>query len=164
MIESQKNIRLEGYDQLMDMLDTLPSKVSKKEIIKGLRKASTPIIRDARSRIKGYSKTLAASISVNYVSKVSGLIMVGPRRKFHRVEGERQLKHDPWFAHFVEFGTSGVGKFKNKGRARYRADQPARPFMRPAYDAKKDEALGRFADHLRPIITEHMRKNTRNVT
>ena len=101
------------------------------------------MITSARRRVSQKSKRIARSIRLRQIKsakKVGASIKPGGR--------------DAWFAHFVEFGTSGIikksGGYKResdnpqfawvgkmgKGR-RYRADQKAFPFMRPAIDETK---------------------------
>jgi HK97 gp10 family phage protein len=65
---------------------------------------------------------------------------------------------DPWYAHFVEFGVSGVGRFKKAGRVRYRADQPARPFMRPAFDETKHLVLENIKESFRIALDNFLKR------
>jgi HK97 gp10 family phage protein len=50
---------------------------------------------------------------------------------------------DAYYGRFVEFGTS---------------KSPARPFLRPAFDARSAEALGIFTDKLRDMIEKARRR------
>lgn len=136
---------IEGYKEAKKLLKELDAVTQKKVVLSILRKASKPMISNAKRRIASKSKRIARSIKFRQIrsaKKVSGSIKPGGK--------------DGWFAHFLEFGTSGiikkaggysresdnpafgwVGKL-GKGR-RFRKDQPAFPFMRPAIDATKNE-------------------------
>jgi len=50
---------------------------------------------------------------------------------------------DAYYGRFLEFGTSRM---------------PARPFLRPAFDARSNEALGIFMDRLRENIERARRR------
>jgi len=143
------NIELQGYEQVMQRLDGLERNVNRKLAYQALRKASRILILAARQKIQSYSKTVAKSIAINYQSRHQVLVAVGPKKTKAR---------DPWYAHFIEFGTSGIGRFKRKGRVRYRADQPARPFMRPAYDETQEQILEDFGTSVMEVIDKHVQK------
>jgi HK97 gp10 family phage protein len=114
----------------------------------------------------GYSPTVGKSITVNYESKDGATIAVGPKRKNDKLvylSGDLAMfaagtGRNPWFAHFIEFGTSGIGRFKKKGRTRYREDQPARPFMRPAFEETKEEMMENFKTSVWESITKYLNK------
>lgn len=136
---------IEGYREAKKMLEQLDAVTQKKVVLSILRKASRPMISSARRRVSQKSKRIAKSIRLRQIKsakKVAASIKPGGP--------------DAWFAHFVEFGTSGIikkgGGYKResdnpqfawvgklgKGR-RYRSDQPSFPFMRPAIDETKSQ-------------------------
>lgn len=166
----QPTIKIDGYNELSKLIDGLSASQSKSVVRSALRMASRPIIVSARDKVKGYSKTLASSITVNYQSREGDTIGIGPKKKNQAtISGDGIIgatnKRDPWFAHFVEFGVSGVGRFKRAGKKRYRADQPARPFMRPAFDEKKQEVVENMAQSFRVALQNFLkRQGARNVT
>jgi len=143
------SIDLQGYDEVMKRLSGLEQNVNRRLAYQALRKASRILILAARQKIQSYSKTVAKSIAINYQSRHQVLVAVGPKKTKAR---------DPWYAHFIEFGTSGIGRFKRKGRVRYRADQPARPFMRPAYDETQEQILEDFGTSVMEVIDKHVQK------
>jgi len=143
------SIDLQGYDEVMKRLSGLERNVNRRLAYQALRKASRILILAARQKIQSYSKTVAKSIAINYQSRHQVLVAVGPKKTKAR---------DPWYAHFIEFGTSGIGRFKRKGRVRYRADQPARPFMRPAYDETQEQILEDFGTSVMEVIDKHVQK------
>jgi len=173
-----QGIRLDGIKELEKVLEGLSSKPYAKSIIKsGLRKASKPLIKSARSKVMAYSKTVGQSITINYQSRDGATIGIGPKRKNGKViaiEGDTAFvvgAKDPWFAHYIEFGVSGIGRFRKKkgakafsGTRRYRADQPARPFMRPAFDETKEEIMQNFEKSIWETIEKFVEKHTGNVT
>jgi len=143
------SIDLQGYDEVMKRLSGLERNVNRRLAYQALRKASRILILAARQKIQSYSKTVAKSIAINYQSRHQVLVAVGPKKTKAR---------DPWYAHFIEFGTSGIGRFKRKGRVRYRADQPARPFMRPAYDETQEQILEDFGKSVMEVIDKYVQK------
>jgi len=60
-----------------------------------------------------------------------------------RAGKSRNDEKGAWYWHFVEFGT---------------VKMPAHPFIRPAFDAVKDEALNEFKRHLTQGIFRAVRK------
>jgi len=173
-----QSIQLDGFKELEKVLEGLSSKSYAKSIVKaGLRKASKPLIKSARSKVMGYSKTVGQSITINYQSRDGATIGIGPKKKNGQVvamDGDTAFVvgvKDPWFAHYIEFGVSGIGKFRKKkntkglsGTRRYRADQPARPFMRPAFDETQAEIQQTFAKSIWESIEKYVDKHGTNVT
>jgi|GEM_PF-3458640 len=168
-------VRIQGIKEFDDILMQLPIQVQKKIIIPALIAAGMPIRDAARRRASSISKTLAAGIGTirklpRNAMATGPVVGIGPR-------AGKKYKNDAWFAPFIEWGTSGIGRFVTKGKKsksigknvseakpdsrftytkggstdifkfmfshfagsqRYRKDQSAHPFMRPAID----EALG----------------------
>jgi HK97 gp10 family phage protein len=173
-----ESIRLDGFKELEKTLEGLSGKTFAKGIVKsGLRRAAKPLIRSARNKVMGYSKTIGKSIMINYQSRDGATIAIGPKRKNGQIiamDGDMAFiagGRDPWFAHYVEFGVSGIGKFRKKrnakgisGTRRYRADQPARPFMRPAFEETKEEMMQNFEKSIWESIEKYVAKHGANVT
>lgn len=133
-------VRLEGAKELIAALKALPKEIASKNggpVRRALLKAAQVFVVDARARaprgsderasfsnlFRGKHKfgTLKASIRAKRdpdprSSGVTERYTVGPTRK-------------AWYAHLVEFGT---------------VKQSAQPFMRPAYEHNKAEALNVF--------------------
>jgi HK97 gp10 family phage protein len=136
---------IEGYKEAKKLLKELDKVTQKKVVLSVLRKASRPIITSAKSKIASKSKTIAKSIrfrQIRSTKKISGSIKPGGK--------------DAWYPHFIEFGTSGIvkksGGYKREsdnpafswvGRlgkgVRFRQDQQAVPFMRPAIAENKGQ-------------------------
>ena len=162
-----QGIRLDGFAELEETLTGLSNATFAKSIVRAsLRKAAKPLIQSARAKVMGYSPTVGKSITVNYESKDGATIAIGPKRKNDKLvylSGDLAMfaagtGRNPWFAHFIEFGTSGIGRFKKKGRTRYREDQPARPFMRPAFEETKEEMMENFKTSVWESITKYLNK------
>lgn len=138
---------IEGYKDAMKLLKEVDNKTRDKIVLSLLRKSTIPMRQAARNNIKSYSKTLAKSIQTRKVRNARHLgISVKPSGR------------DAYFAHFVEFGTSGIvkkdGQYqrerdnksfvwvkKIKSGQRYRKAQAKRPFMRPAIDKTKNTTI-----------------------
>jgi HK97 gp10 family phage protein len=175
------SIRLDGFEELSKMIEGLSDVASKAVVKSALRAAVKPIIKSARSKVRSYSKTVADSININYISKDGSTIGVGPKKKgfvIENADGTFDLSNikDPWFAHFIEYGTSGVGRFKGKrsywlgsrGDVRsgrpiekrtYRPDQPARPFMRPAFEENREKILEEFSETVKKALDKYLKNN-----
>lgn len=164
------NIELLGVNELNQILNTLPNKTRRSFILKAWRRSSNPLIRAARNNIGSYSKSLANSIgNITGRSRTYPTIYVGPRAR-------GKHKDIAWIAPFVEFGTSGhkrkraqgykretdnpefawVAKIKPGGR--YRSDQKAQPFMRPAVKSTINRVQNNFYKELKVVFEKHVRK------
>jgi hypothetical protein len=170
---------IQGFDQAVRALDALPDKFQKRAIMPMLRRSTRPMIRSARSRLLAYGsayKKLAKSIGNITAKSRNAIIYVGPRIK-------GKWGAIGYIAHWVEYGTSGL-KGKSSGTrswarteknvqygswvggiakgGRYRADQPPKPFMRPAIDAEKNNVgklvTQNFRDHLQTQINRLLKK------
>jgi len=183
-----QSIQLDGFKELEKVLEGLSSKAAAKGMVKsGLRRAAKPLIKAARDKVMSYSPTVGKSITVNYQSRDGATIGIGPKSKRGQtiavIEDSSFVINvkDPWYAHFIEFGVSGIGRFKGtrsywlgkrgdvrsakpQQRRRYRPDQPARPFMRPAFDETKEEMIKNFEKSIWESIEKYVDKHGTNVT
>lgn len=98
---------------------------------------------------------------------------IGKREKGLRVEfgfRTRSLARKGWYAHFVEYGTKGysAGQFRFRGQSRaglgrYRRvarnvpAQPARPFLRPAFDLNLPGHKRRMKEAVRRAVRKAAR-------
>lgn len=143
------------------MLDGLAGdkKLSNKVVRGILNKAAKPIIAEAKSRVSKNNGDLEKSIgSIPGRGLGKGeQVYVGPRRG-GRFKG--------YAGHLVEYGTAPhIIKAKAAGGLLHlrgnvfvnEVQHPgaaARPFMRPAFDTKKDEAIGIIKDECKAIILD----------
>jgi HK97 gp10 family phage protein len=145
--------QMHGLDEAIELLKDLPEKAQKRVLIRVMRKATRPIVASAKANVS--SGTVKRSIKAfeprGSRRKENPVLLVAPKIN----PGSPDT--NPWFAHFIEGGTDGVGEFglgykragskssraaKNdifrlinsnrKGFANYRKPQPAKPFMEPA--------------------------------
>lgn len=164
------HIKLDGYKELDELLSGMGDHINQKSVVRSaLRKAGRPLILSARKKIANYSKTVANSITVNYQNREGDTIGIGPKKKGKWVETEPGIYDgsnvkDPWYAHFIEFGTSGTGRFKKAGRKRYRADMPARPFMRPAWAETQAQVITDFGKTMAEVLQKYIERKRKNVT
>lgn len=127
-------IKTEGFAELMESLDTFCSpKIQIKLVQNSVKEAAKPIKADAERRL----------------GKGKGYIAVGiPKRRGWGAETVGSIgiglvaKH--WPLVFREYGT--IERFTKKGAKRGKI--MANPFIRPALDSKKNEALDRMRRYL----------------
>lgn len=149
------DVRIEGADALKSLLKELPQKFTEKELVRVLKQAAKPMVKDAKSRAPvGETGMLKKHIKV-----------MKDKKKFAR--GNAQIlfgvtKKAP-HAHLVEFGT--IGHFtliKSKqvlsdgsttfGIVNLHPGTPPRPFLRPAFDKNKDEFVATVGEEAFKII------------
>lgn len=160
-------IKVHGLREIEQAMKALPGRMDKKLLDKGLvagarlvrdeAKALVPLLKepDAR-RVRG---TIQRAIHAGRVrpTRYRATVWVrvrqltkGQIRRFKRT----QLRHnkraraalnpnDPFYWFFVEFGTSKMA---------------ARPFMRPAFQSKKEAAVSKAIATLRPLVQEQIAK------
>ena len=128
-----RDIQLIGDKKLIRKLKVLSSATVNKIVRPSMKRASKPVITDARNRVPmGGTGLLKKSIGRRGKTyKNSGVLVevIGPRSGFKRtveIDGKAVIKNPTKYAHLVEFGTSKTG---------------AQPFLRPALASKKSEAL-----------------------
>lgn len=123
-----------GMDELLRKLDALPSKLgTKKNIIaRSLRKGGE-LVRARMADLAPYeSGTLQESIMITVVEQTAegALARIGPSRK-------------GFYGMFPEFGT---------------VHQSPDPFMRPAFDEKRDQAVKLIGEELARQIERELRR------
>ena len=121
-------MKLEGAEDLERALKTLArelgDKHSKRVVVNGLRAGARIIMGDAKSRVPVHTGDLKKSMVVQSAPRDSSAdVVIG----FRRPAGSH--------AHLVEFGARG-------GQMR------ARPFMRPAIDAKGQAAVQKTGENI----------------
>ena len=102
---------------------------AKRQLREAITKAAQPIADEAKRRVHRRSGELAGSIRPNraVLHRGGGMkVTVSAHGKPGRYAGP------------LEFGHAASGAFENG------PDVPANPFLRPAFDAKKDEAYARI--------------------
>lgn len=148
-------IQLKGFDKLRNSLNGLDGVFNDSLFRKVNKKASEPLVSEMHRRAPvGLTGNLADSIGIVNSPKESrelGAIQIGARRKGG---------HKGFAAHLVEFGTK-----KRRTKKRHpifgfdRGKMPAKPFIEPSWENKKDEVLAKQVKEL-SIETEKYFKRT----
>jgi HK97 gp10 family phage protein len=153
-------IGISGGEEIARALEGFAANVERNILRGGLRAGAQVILEEAKARVPQDTGALRDSLSVRTGAKggkVFALVRAGRSKK----------KDDPWYAHLVEYGVkrhviiAGGGTKKGKALAAgarilgEKVDHPgapAKPFMRPALDAKAGEAIDATAEYLRNRI------------
>lgn len=163
--------KLEGLEETVRNLGELPKSTGRSAIVRAARKAMAPVLAAAKSLVpvreglikqtltmsnvrvrRGNPNTVGAVVvwvpfTSSYRTLVNPVAYVrGPNRGQSRTY---QIGSDPGvYANFVEFGTSNA---------------PARPFMRPAWDRNKEQALVTFNDELITAVERAAERRARRL-
>lgn len=156
------NVDILGGKELAKMLNELPLKIERNIMRSALRAGAAVIAAEARLNVPVDSAELKQSIRTSSNSK-RGTV------EANAVVGNRRTKKG-WYATFVEFGTaphmiragkkSPVLSFRDRNGEWRRVTEvhhtgaKAKPFMRPAFDTKGDEAVKAVADKIRERLTD----------
>lgn len=125
-------MNLSGFKELAAALRELGPRVAKNSLRRAVSAGATVVKNDARARAPKDTGEMAKDILVKrerdtkgeMSAKYSVFVLTG---KKSRLKGKgRNVARDSWYWRLVEFGTSKMA---------------AQPFMRPAYDGKKEEAV-----------------------
>lgn len=152
---------LDGVQRVQRLLKEVGPRVHANAERQALRKAARFIVLVVRAKLRQYTfkgqGALIKSIGVKVVvrpKQFQTMVLIGPRKNY-RLNRERPVK----YAHLVEFGTAPhviearkvevlfarrFGKWSGGyrlGRKILHPGQPARPFIRPAYETGKETAL-----------------------
>lgn len=136
-------MRLEGARELDKALSALSASTARGVTRRAMTRALEPVAEAARSLAPRDEGKLAAHIGV------SSRLTKRQSREMRGLAGrDTQFMYvgPEWAsAHLVEFGTGP--RFKKSGA--YVGVMPPQPFMRPAWDAKRDEVLARLTEDIR---------------
>lgn len=156
------NIEVNGFDELKKKMRDLPKNIAIKCLRGALVGASGVIKREAIARAPNKTGRLKKAIYVKRLSKTGTLserYILGVRRG--RELQEKDL--DAYYWHFIEFGAKPhdiVSTKKNLasssevfGKKVRHPGTPEKPFLRPAFENKKTEALERARAVLAKKIT-----------
>jgi len=154
-----ETIKVHGLQELSQTLMKLPAELEKRVIMGALRAAGQTIRKDAMARAPILQKpdprrragTLKKNISVRRVKGKTAVYVgvFGASRKkiaaFKAAGGGKGANNpdDPYYWKWVEFGTKKMA---------------ARPFLRPAFEAQKYEALRMFEVYMRKRLAKEARK------
>jgi HK97 gp10 family phage protein len=125
---------LTGFKELAAALRQLPQRVAKNGLRAAVGAGAAVIRKEARVRAPKDTGEMTKDIQIKrerdtsggdtFTARYSVFVLTG---KKSRLKGKRRdVQRDSYYWRFVEFGTSKM---------------PARPFMRPAYETKKEDAV-----------------------
>jgi HK97 gp10 family phage protein len=123
------DIEIKGLDEIEKRLKQLPQKVAKKVVRKAVREGAKPILKAAQSKVPVKTGALKKSLKVRAMKAKLAKGGAG----VHVGVSDQWFKGDLFYGGMVEFGTKNM---------------PAKPFIRPAYDEKKNEAVKVTVKHL----------------
>ena len=139
--------RIEGLADLARALREMPKDVRENALRAGLRAGAREIQKEAQARAPVATGRMRKNVYIKRIRElVTSLsegwfvgVRMGPKRKKDKGTGKvtKDYSNDAWYWRFVEFGTRFA---------------PARPFMRPAFEAKKEAAVAAIAARLKARI------------
>lgn len=155
MMANSELINVQGLDQLARALKELPKRVARNTLRSAVY-AGASVIRD-EARLKapvaiaslGSNQpppgTLKRSVIMKQIPELSSVerqtffVTVRHGKKYRKQGKKGTLSQDAWYWRFVEFGTVKLA---------------ARPFLRPAFESKKHQALTAIKDRLSERIEQ----------
>lgn len=133
----------------------MPRKVQKKIVRGMIRRASKPIIKEAKSRVHSVSGNLKRSIGYVEQKPKNGVYQGKVLPRVGEINGRL---YKGYHAHLVEYGHSVVvGGKKGKG-GKVIGFVPPKPFLRPAFDNKKEEAIKVAIEYMKERLLKELFK------
>lgn len=138
---------IQGIEKLSMKLKTLPNELRVEAEVNMTRRAAMHFARKARKRVPVRMGTLKKSLGVKRISKkgASKIVYV-----VHHRTG-RGAKHDGWYAHLVEFGTTPhiikatrAKALGRRGQFGIQVEHPgmrAQPYLGKTFDECVDEVI-----------------------
>ena len=137
-----ESVQVQGLDQLAKALRELPQRVARNglraavyagaKVIRDEAKLQAPVATGDLGPNQPPRGTLKRSVIMKQIPELSGaqkqtfFVTVRHGKKYRKQGKKGNLSQDAWYWRFVEFGTIKMS---------------ARPFLRPAFDMKKHEAV-----------------------
>ena len=137
-----ESVQVQGLDQLAKALRELPQRVARNglraavyagaKVIRDEAKLQAPVATGDLGADQPPRGTLKRSVIMKQIPELSGarkqtfFVTVRHGKKYRKQGKKGNLSQDAWYWRFVEFGTIKMS---------------ARPFLRPAFDMKKHEAV-----------------------
>ena len=167
------SLKMVGFKEMDALLQAIPRQLAGQGVASGMRRALQPVAAAARSYAPGsLSESIRIAPTIKAGQMAQSLEKPGKGRKVMFVGSTAP------HAHLVEFGT--VERFlakayirtKNKrGRmksikidGRSTGIMPPDPFLRPAWDANKDEVLATLATAIREEISNALGRRLNKAT
>lgn len=137
------SMKVTGFRELDTLLQAMPRRLAGPGVAAGMRKALQPVAEAARAYAPGSLDTrIRIAPTIKAGQMLQSLEKPGKGRKVMFVGCTAP------HGHLVEFGTGA--RYQKNGR--YTGIMPPDPFLRPAWDAHKDEVLRGLADAIRVEI------------
>ena len=152
--QAAQGVRLHGAREMEAVLKQLPDYIAKRVVVGALRQAAQPILDEARrlapvgQESKGrvrLRRTKSGKVSISNYGKLKlnlRIVNVPDKKTEHSATVAVSVGKAFW-GMFLEFGTRHMLK---------------QPFMRPAFEAKKFEALNRLGEALGEGIEKAAKK------
>jgi HK97 gp10 family phage protein len=155
---SEARFQIQGLADLERKISELPQKLARNVMRGALRAGANTLRAEARAKVPVDSGALRQSIRVSARLR-------GTKATARVTAGGRARKGDAFYAHMVEFGTQAHKISANMKRAlvingqlvRGEISHPGarpRPFMRPALDAKAQQAIEDVARYIRERLAK----------
>lgn len=132
-------LKLTGFKELADALRELGPRVARNSLRRAVSAGAAEIRNEARARAPVDTGEMRKDIMVKRERDTKGemsakySVFVRSGKKSRLAGKGRNVQKDSYYWKFVEFGTSKM---------------PAKPFLRPAYEAKKEEAVKIIGENL----------------
>jgi HK97 gp10 family phage protein len=149
---SSHTVRLEGLDELKQILKGLPAAMGGEALKEAALEAMEPVLARARQLVPVKSGRLKRSLGIQIRTESRSYIDVRVGANLERSLGETGPH-----AHLVEFGTGP--RYDKDGR--FVGVMPAEPFMRPAWDAESRNIEPRFQRVLAKALDRYAREADR---
>ena len=135
-----------GLKELQKALAELPQGIARNVLRGAVNAGATVIKTEAKARAPALTGVLKRALYQKQIREKSNLLLqtffVGVRQGKSSKKTKKGVI-DAFYARFVEFGTSKM---------------PARPFMRPAFESKKEAAVQAIKDYLTTRIPNEIEK------
>lgn len=135
-------VKLQGFAELAAKLKELPQNISKNALRAGVSAGAVVIKNEAKRSVPVDTGTLKRAIYHKQAREQSNqykqVFIVGVKsgKRYQKV-GKKQRNFDAFYWRFIEFGTRFIS---------------ARPFLRPAFEKKKFEAIEAIKNKLKQRI------------
>ena len=129
-------VDIRGLKKVTKALEILPARVQKNILVAGVRAVASDFARSAKAVVIKDSGDLKKSIKVKKRRSRS--------KNYTRFTiGIDKAKYSVFYGHMVEFGTSNM---------------PAQPFMRPAFERGKHQAIQQMTVRMRKRLDKEIAK------
>lgn len=139
------SLKIAGFREIDVLLQAMPRQLAGQGVNAGLRRALQPVATAARAYAPGsLSGSIRIAPTIKAGQQMQSIEKPGKGRRVMYVGSGAP------HAHLVEFGTGP--RFHKSGK--YVGIMPPDPFLRPAWDANKDQVLATLADAIRDEIAK----------